>query len=252
MTEATDSRPFRLTYVPGVTPAKWVRIWGERVTDTPLELLAGNAADATAALRQDRADAALLRLPVDRDGLSVIPLYAEVPVVVVPSDHVFTAAEGIALADLADELVLDPVDTPLVWDHLPGRRTLDRPASTSDAIELVAAGVGVVVVPMSLARLNHRKDLTYRPVDGAPESRIALAWVEDRTTDLIDEFIGIVRGRTANSSRGRSPHETPKTKTPKPRKQTEARSAPRKQDPRRSGGRSGSGSGSKPGRRKRR
>ncbi len=71
------------------------------MTDTPLELVAVDAADATAALREDRADAALLRLPIDRDGLSVIALYEEVPVVVVPKDHVFTAAEEVDLTDLA-------------------------------------------------------------------------------------------------------------------------------------------------------
>ncbi|PTR26676.1 LysR substrate binding domain-containing protein [Rhodococcus sp. OK519] len=217
MTEATAPRPFRLAYVPGVVPAKWVRIWGERVADTPLELVAVEAADAPAALREARADAALLRLPVDRDGLSVIALYEEVPVVVVPKDHVFTAAEEVALADLADEVVLDPLDTPLVWDAFPGRAAQDRPASVGDAIELVAAGVGVVVVPMSLARLHHRKDLTYRPVSDAPESQVALSWVEEHTTDLVEEFIGIVRGRTTNSSRGRNPHETPKTKDRAPR-----------------------------------
>lgn len=256
MTEATASRPFRLAYVPGVVPAKWVRIWGERVTDTPLELVAVDAADAPTALREDRADAALLRLPIDRDGLSVIALYEEVPVVVVPKDHVFTAAEEVALTDLAEELVLDPLDTPLVWDTLPGRPAQDRPATTGDAIELVAAGVGVVAVPMSLARLHHRKDLTYRPVAEGPSSQVALSWPADRTTDLVEEFIGIVRGRTANSSRGPNPHETPKTKERAPRaakphtaKQQPAKAGKaRAQDSRRGK----PGSKAKPGGRKRR
>ncbi|MFE1500501.1 hypothetical protein ACFW89_36240, partial [Streptomyces albidoflavus] len=31
---------FRLAYVPGVTPSKWVRVWNERLTDVPLTLLA--------------------------------------------------------------------------------------------------------------------------------------------------------------------------------------------------------------------
>lgn len=250
MTDATDSPPFRLAYVPGVTPTKWIRIWGERVTGTPLELVSVDAADASTVLRDGGADVALVRLPIDRGGLSAIPLYDEVPVVVVPKDHVFTAADEVALADLADELVLDPLDVPLTWDVLPGRAAADRPASTADAIELVAAGVGVVVVPMSLARLHHRKDLTYRPVGGAPESRIALSWVEDRTTDLVEEFIGIVRGRTANSSRGRNPHETPGTKKSKAPKQVTA-AKPRTPDPRR-GGKPGSTGKPKPGGRKRR
>ncbi|MGF7124946.1 LysR substrate-binding domain-containing protein [Rhodococcus sp. TAF43] len=256
MTEATDPRPFRLAYVPGVTPAKWVRIWNERITDTPLELVASTAAESTAALREDRADAALVRLPIDRDGLSAITLYAETPVVVVPKDHVFTAADEIALSDLAEELVLDPLDTPITWDQLPGRPALDRPASTGDAIELVAAGVGVLVVPQSLARLHHRKDLTYRPVAGAPESEVALSWVTDRTTELVEEFIGIVRGRTANSSRGPNPHETPRTKDKAPRAaapRTAKQSAPTSGKARAKDSRRGKpGSKAKPGGRKRR
>lgn len=211
MTEATDSRPFRLAYVPGVTPAKWVRIWGERVTDTPLELVAVDAADATAALREDRADAALLRLPVDRDGLSVIALYEEIPVVVVPKDHVVTAADEVSAADLADEIVLHPHDDTLEWQAHPGTPALHRPDTTGDAVELVAAGVGVLVVPQSLARLHHRKDLTYRTVTDGPLSPVALAWATTATTDLVEEFVGIVRGRSANSSRGHgAPEPAPK------------------------------------------
>ena len=58
-------------------------------------------------------------------------------------------------------------------------------------------------MPQSLARLHHRKDLTYRPVTDAPQSQVALSWLEGQTTDLVEEFIGIVRGRTVNSTRGR-------------------------------------------------
>ncbi|MFI0941623.1 LysR substrate-binding domain-containing protein [Streptomyces sp. NPDC021020] len=194
---------FRLAYVPGVTPSKWVRIWGERLPDVPLELVAVPPAEAAGLLRGRGADAGLLRLPVDRTDLSAIPLYTEATVVVVPKDHFVAAAEEIALADLADELVLHPLDDTLGWERPPGRPALERPATTADAVELVAAGVGVLVVPQSLARLHHRRDLTYRTVADAPQSQVALSWREDATTDLVDDFIGIVRGRTVNSSRGR-------------------------------------------------
>lgn len=194
---------FRLAYVPGVTPSKWVRIWGERLPDVPLELVAVPAGEAAGLLRGRGADAGLLRLPVDRTDLSAIPLYTETTVVVVPKDHFVAAAEEIALADLADELVLHPLDDTLGWERPPGRPALERPATTADAVELVAAGVGVLVVPQSLARLHHRRDLTYRTVADAPQSQVALSWREDATTDLVDDFIGIVRGRTVNSSRGR-------------------------------------------------
>lgn len=203
MTGSEESPSFRLAYVPGVTPAKWVRIWNERLPDVPLTLVQVPAAEASDVLRDGGADAGLLRLPTDRTDLSAIPLYTETTVVVVPKDHLVAAADEVTTEDLADDIVLHPLDDTLDWERPPGRPAIERPATTADAVELVAAGVGLLVVPQSLARLYHRKDLTYRPVTGTPESRVALSWREDATTDLVDDFIGIVRGRTANSTRGR-------------------------------------------------
>jgi DNA-binding transcriptional LysR family regulator len=198
------SPSFRLAYVPGVTTTKWVQIWNERLPGVPLDLVPVPAAEAADLLRGRGADAGFLRLPVDRTDLSAIPLYTETTVVVVPKDHFVAAAESVSVADLADEPVLHPLDDTLDWDRPPGRPALERPATTADAVELVAALVGLLVVPQSLARLHHRRDLTYRPVTDAPQSRVALSWREDATTDLVDDFIGIVRGRTVNSTRGRS------------------------------------------------
>ncbi|MGW3055071.1 LysR family substrate-binding domain-containing protein [Streptomyces goshikiensis] len=211
MTGSEVPPSFRLAYVPGVTPSKWVRIWNERLPDVPLTLVPVEPVGAPDVLRARGADAGFVRLPIDRTALSAIPLYTEVTVVVVPKDHLVAAVEEISVEDLADEIVLHPMDDTLDWEGLPGKPAIERPATTADAIELVAAGIGVLVVPQSLARLHHRKDLTYRTVSDAPQSRVALSWLEDETTDLVEEFIGIVRGRTVNSSRGRGkpPAETP-------------------------------------------
>ncbi|MEU3282094.1 LysR family substrate-binding domain-containing protein [Streptomyces antibioticus] len=203
MTDSADSPSFRLAYVPGVTPAKWVRIWEERLPGIPLTLLQVTPAEAADVLRDGSADAAFVRLPVDRTVFSAIPLYTETTVVVVPKDHVITAAEEITLDDLADEVVLHPLDDVIGWAEPPGEPAFERPATTADAVELVAANIGVLVVPQSLARLHHRRDLTYRTVVDAPQSSIALSWPEEATTDRVEDFIGIVRGRTVNSTRGR-------------------------------------------------
>ncbi|MGW0550333.1 LysR family substrate-binding domain-containing protein [Streptomyces altiplanensis] len=205
MTGSEVPPSFRLAYVPGVTPTKWVRIWNERLPGVPLTLVAVSAAEAPDALRDGGADAGFLRLPVDRTDLSAIPLYTETTVVVIPKDHVVAAVDEVSAEDLADEIVLHPLDDTLEWEHPPGQPAKERPATTEDAVELVAAGVGLLVVPQSLARLHHRRDLTYRPVSDVPESRIALSWPQDETTELVEQFIGIVRGRTVNSSRGRPP-----------------------------------------------
>ncbi|UWE12455.1 LysR family substrate-binding domain-containing protein [Actinacidiphila bryophytorum] len=238
MTGSQAPSPFRLAYVPGVTPAKWVRIWQERLPGVLLDLVPVPAGEAADLLRARGADAGFLRLPVDRTQLSAIPLYTETTVVVVPKDHLVAAVEEVAAADLADEVVLHPLDDTLGWERPPGRPALERPATTADAIELVAAGVGLLAVPQSLARLHHRRDLTYRPLTDAPQSQVALSWPEDATTDQVDDFIGIVRGRTPNSTRGRSRTAEPEpqqkqNQKPKPKAQAKPRKP--QQKPARSG-----------------
>jgi hypothetical protein len=58
-----------------------------------------------------------------------------------------------------------------------------------------------MIVPLSVARTHSRRDLIHRPVTDLDPTEIALAWLVDNPNELIEEFIGIVRGRTANSSR---------------------------------------------------
>ncbi|MFJ1751761.1 LysR family substrate-binding domain-containing protein [Kitasatospora sp. NPDC088134] len=257
--EQPAAAPFRLVYVPGVTPTKWLRVWEERLPDVRLELLQSEQSAGHALLLAGGAEAGLVRLPVDRTVLSAIPLYTETTVVVFPKDHWLAAAEEVTAADLAEEIVFHPQDDVLDWpDGLPGRPALERPATTADAIELVAANVGVLLVPQSLARLHHRRDLTYRTLLEAPQSQVALAWPEEATTDLVEEFIGIVRGRTANSSRGRTaaaeqqraPKQPPARKPRTPQGQGQGQG--QKPKPARRGGSTGGGTAGRAAQAKRR
>ncbi|GGM05363.1 LysR substrate-binding domain-containing protein [Dactylosporangium sucinum] len=207
---------FRLVVVPGVVVDRWARTWAERRPETRLELVPAESADAPEHL-PGRAEAGLLREPVDRELLHAIPLYREQTVVVVPRDHLLAAADELTLAEVTDldEPLLRPLDEVL---QPPGGAPDDRPATTALAIELVAAEAGLLLVPMSLARLHHRRDLTYRPVTDAPTSSVVLAWPRDAHTELVEEMIGIVRGRTANSTRGRAPTPPPARAPRPPRK----------------------------------
>ena len=199
---------FRLLVVPGVVVDRWSRAWYQRVPAVALELVPVEAADATALLTAE-ADAGLVRMPVDRTAYQAIPLYTETTVAVFPKDHLLAAADELTLADLTDETLLSLRDDVLNWADVLGSTDVpdwaeppERPATTAAAVELVAAGGGVLVVPQSLARLHHRRDLTHRAVGDAPTSTVGLAWAADRYTDLVEQMIGIVRGRTANSTRG--------------------------------------------------
>ncbi|HEX6247133.1 MAG TPA: LysR family substrate-binding domain-containing protein [Nocardioidaceae bacterium] len=183
--DAGPAQPLRVAFVPGVTPDKWARRWAERRPRSQLELFPVAESDQTTVLYDGRADMSFVRLPVDDERLHVIPLYSEVPVVVAPKGHFVEAADEVTLADLADERV----------HAVP-------PLTVKEAVETVAAGVGIIVVPMSVARLHHRKDVVHRPVTDAPETRIGLAWRRNLQDERIETFIGVVRGRSVNSSRG--------------------------------------------------
>lgn len=215
---------FTVAAVAGVTLTKWTRAWNEWRSDRPLTVLRVEPAEQSSIVKDGTADVAFVRLPVDDETLSVIPLYEEQPVVVAPKGHVFEAVEQIVVADLDAENRLDDTLRDSGWEA---------------AIRLVAANVGVVVVPQSIARLFARTDVISRPVTDATTTRIALAWVTASTSDDIDDFIGIVRGRTANSSRSVATPPAPKpVRSPSPKgfeaqKQTPQRKTPQRKSPQR-------------------
>lgn len=186
-----DPVPFRVAIVPGVTVSKWTRIWTERHPRIPIEVVPTDVAALASEIRVGAADIGFARLPV-ADGdprLSVIPLWSERTFVVVPREHPVSVFESVTLADVADETVLE--------------------GDADGVVAAVGAGAGVALLPQSLARLHARRDVVARPVTDGEESRIALVWLADGGTEHIEDFVGIVRGRTANSSRGAASTPTP-------------------------------------------
>lgn len=202
----------RLGYVEGATPDRWARRWADQ-QEVPLVLVMLTEAEQAGALATGEVDACLARLPLDppdpdvptldAEAHHVVRLYDEQPVVVVPVDHVVTTVDEVSLADLSDEQHVLP------WTSVPGfaevatAPRLPFPAMTvREAVEVVAAGSGVVVLPQSLARLHQRKDVAARPVLDGPVRTVALVWRRDREHPLVQDLVGVVRGRTSRSSRG--------------------------------------------------
>ena len=198
---------FRVGFVPGVMPDKWGRTWAERMPRRPLELVPLGDGDGVAMVRAGELDMCFVRLPVDREGLHLIPLYDEQPVVVVAREHPVAAYEEIDVGDLADEHLLQDPDTVPAWRDVAtevrdGTRHPVPAMTLRQAVESVAAEAGIVVVPLSLARLHHRKDVVAVRVTGVPTTKVGLTWRVDDEDERVQAFIGVVRGRTANSSRG--------------------------------------------------
>ena len=197
---------FRVGFVPGVTPDKWARIWAERMPRRSLDLVPLGDRDGVALVRSGELAMCFVRLPVDRDRLHLIPLYDEQPVVMVAKEHPVAAFDEIDVTDLADEHLLQDPDTVPEWRDVAtevrdGTRYPVPEMSMREAVESVAADAGIVVVPMSLARLHHRKDVVHVPVTGVPTTKVGLTWLVDNDDERVQTFIGVVRGRSATSSR---------------------------------------------------
>lgn len=234
--------PLRIGFVPGVMADKWARTWRQRQPGSPLEMVPlGESTLPRASLDDGSLDMCFVRLPIERADLHLIELYDEVPVVVVGVEHPVAAYDEIPLADLSGEqLVLGEVPD---WGTVATEPQLDfPPMTTKEAVEVVASGTGIVVVPMSVARLHHRKDVVHRPVTGVPSTRIGLAWLRENEDLRLQTFVGIVRGRRANSSRETPPAPQPAKRTAKKGvKKTAAKPVAKKGGPRKgatsSGGR---------------
>ena len=200
--------------MPGIRPDKWLRRWRERVpevdvraecVDRPVDAL--RRSPLVCPDPQDADDGAgfdvvFVREPDDAprsapEGLLRIPLYTETMAVLATRDHAIGAFDEVDSTDLDSERWLDPIDA------------VDATAAeVRAAVDLVAAGVGLLVLPQPYARHLSRRDVVVRPLTGVPATRIGIAWAAEREgEELIDEFVGIVRGRTANSSRGRGAPE---------------------------------------------
>lgn len=175
-----DRSGLRIGHVPGVTLTKWRRIWGDRFRE-PLDVLAVSEREQKSIVDEGEVDLCFVRLPIGRDGLHLIPLYDEVAVIWLSKDHVLSVLDEITEADLEGERVIADAEP--------------------ESVELATYSAAVLRVPMSIARSGSRKDLVHRPLVGAEPTTIGLAWRVDNENTLIDEFIGVVRGRKANSSR---------------------------------------------------
>lgn len=198
--------PFRVTFVTGVMPDRWAERWRGRER-TPLQLVPVVEEHQLDELRAGTASMALVRLPVDLDGLHRIPLYTEEMVAVVAREHPAAAYDALDVADLADEHLLQDPDLVPEWRDVStevrdGTRYPVPPMTLPQVFESVAADAGIALVPRSVARVHHRKDVAAVPVPDLPGRQVGLVWPAAAEDPLLETFIGVVRGRTERSTRG--------------------------------------------------
>src|SRR5699024_11265481 len=69
------------------------------------------------------------------------------------------------------------------------------------AIQLAATGSGYTLLPASVARMFGQKDVIVQPTNIHPGWDVGLAWRKAADSDLIQDFIGVTKGRRTTSHR---------------------------------------------------
>jgi len=194
-----------------------LRACRSRYPDIALEITEDNAAGLTEALLAGRVQCTFLRVPVSRPpGVVLHTLLREPAVVAVPLDHALAARRKTTPVRLAE---LD--GQRLILTRRPGAAGLYanllalcdrqgvRPTVVAEVermmtnLNLVAAGVGISVVPASMQGL-HAHAIWYRPLAAsAPvDAPLTLAYRESDLQGPLARFVALVR-ETARPYTGR-------------------------------------------------
>jgi DNA-binding transcriptional LysR family regulator len=172
---------FTIGFMPGLIVTAAVRAMLGLHPQLTVDVLRTSWDDQTEVLHDGRADVSYVRLPVDQGGLQVRRLLAEPRVAVLPAGHRLAGKDTIMIADLADEhLLQDPGAVPEWRDIATEMRTRRRSApvfrTVEEKLEHVAAGHGIVLLPLSTAAFYTRPDITYSHVSDIPPNQVCLAW----------------------------------------------------------------------------
>jgi DNA-binding transcriptional LysR family regulator len=190
---ARGVRRFTVGYTPGVPVAPAVRELARRHPEVSVEVLRMDWFHRADIIRDGRADIGYLRLPADTTGLAIEPLFADPRAVMMPAGHRLAGKDTVAAADLGPEtMIMTPGDPP-EWHDAAGepRAVTVAARSIEEILEHVAAGRGLVVLPLSAAAYFSRSDLPYVPLVDVAPSPVCLAWERSRRSPLISEYTEI-------------------------------------------------------------
>ena len=200
----------RLTFATGTEPGKWFERFRRATDHGGLQTI--DADDALAVLLDGEADVALARLPhggidkrMSEDSTHVVRLYSETRGIAVPKDSVFAEmGEAVDARDIADE-------------HVNYRIADDASLDVNEiraGLQVVAANVGIVIAPRPLLKNLSKKQVVPLELKDStvPQTDIALVWLKANDSEAIQDFVGIAKGRTKNSSRHEAPKKTAREK----------------------------------------
>jgi DNA-binding transcriptional LysR family regulator len=183
-------------------------VYRERFPDVEVALRELTTQEQLRALEREYIQVGLLRLPIGAPMVNVEVVRREPIVCVLPEKHPLAIRERIAVSLLADEpfvlqssqrgggyytqlmkLCLASGFSPNVIQEVTEMHTI---------VSLVAAGMGVSLVPLS-ARNIRSQGVAYRDLEGtAPLTEMAVAWPRTSRSAIVQNFLAVARETATN------------------------------------------------------
>jgi DNA-binding transcriptional LysR family regulator len=176
-----------------------LRAFRESSPDITLRLHELGTTEQLHQLEDGRLDVGFVRIVRPRPGLMFEFVQEEEVVVALPEAHPLARQERVRLAELEGEglVLLTRAGSPGLRSSLAPaiqelggeEQIVQEVAEMQTVIGLVAAGVGISLVPASVNALE-RAGVTYRPLEGdAPVVRLAMAWRADDDSPVLAAFL---------------------------------------------------------------
>jgi DNA-binding transcriptional LysR family regulator len=194
----------RLGYVAscafGVLPAV-LRAFRLQAPEVGVELHRLQTAAQLQALAAGQLDLGIARAVTDRGPVAVQPLMVDPLVMVLPAGHRLADAGGLSLGQLADEDWVLTAGTGELARHIQRtchqagfepRRAHEAPDQPT-ILGLVAAGLGVSLVPASVARIRPAQVTTHPLGDPGSALELNLIWRADCDVPTVDRFRQAIR-----------------------------------------------------------
>ncbi|WP_193173271.1 LysR family transcriptional regulator [Nisaea nitritireducens] len=173
--------------------------------DVRLSLSETTPADIERLLLNGELDAAVTFSGGTAPQLESLPIFTDRLCLVVPPSHRLAACLSVEAQDLRDE---DVIATPAsvaetlhrtIVEYLTGGGVVPRfrfePQLQNTILRLVAAGLGVALVPESICD-ERSADLVARPLAGAPELEVVLKIARERDNPAVAPLVELIRAQS--------------------------------------------------------
>jgi DNA-binding transcriptional LysR family regulator len=179
-----------------------VRAFRAAHPDVEVRLRELSTSEQLDALATGSLDVGFARSPLDEPALEVEPVATEPILAALPHGHHLAAAPEVRLEDLAAEpFVMFPrAQAPAFFDHLVNRvavagavpRIAQEAREMHTIVSLVAAGLGVSLVPASVSALAFA-DVVYRPIAGSPLTELVIVRRRGPADPAVAGFLAVAR-----------------------------------------------------------